>query len=125
VINGQTCIMSALRASRMQGAGYTWDIQWHGPEADCTGCTIWLKHHGKPMLEAVRDKDGIPARSADGKPEMRQVRVSFLKRDAEQMLTTIWENNSKKRVSILEKDNWKMSKRNMYFARAITNAQRW
>jgi len=42
------------------------------------------------------------------------------------MLTTVWDDKTKqkRRCSILEKDNWKMSPRNMYFARAITNTQR-
>jgi hypothetical protein len=64
---------------------------------------------------------------------MEQVSVAYMKSDAQKMLTTItdWEGvpqggrPNKKRVSILEKDNWKMTPKNMYFARVISNTQRW
>jgi hypothetical protein len=116
VINGQTAISSALRAARMQSAGYSWDLEWSGTEEDCTGVRVWLYYKGKPLTTRGGE----------------QASVAFLKRDAEKMLTTItdWDGvpsggkPNKRRVSILEKDNWKMSPRNMYFARAITNAQR-
>lgn len=111
IINGQTAISSALRAARMAAAGYSWDIDWHRDlDGECHGCTLFLRFKGRQMV----DRQGEP------------VKVSFLRRDAERMLTTIWgeARGEKKRVSILEKDNWKMSPANMYFARAVTNAQR-
>lgn len=109
IINGQTAVSSAVRAARMQTSGYSWEIEWCGTEEECTGCKLWLYYRGKPITDS-RTK--------------QQATVSFLKRDAEKMLTTLWEDSKKRRASILEKDNWKMSPRNMYFARAITNAQR-
>lgn len=124
VINGQTAISSALRAGRMQAAGYDWEIQWHGSETACTGCTLWLLKDGKPLLVHRRDKDGNILFDQDGNAIVDQAHVSFLESDAKRMMTTQWVNNQKQRVSILEKDNWKMSPRNMYFARAVTNAQR-
>lgn len=108
VINGETAIAAALRAARMQAAGYTWVLEWYGTEAAPTGCRVWPSYKGRPII----GKDGAP------------VSVAFLEVDAKKMLTTVWENNVKKRTSILEKENWKMSPRNMYFARAITNTQR-
>jgi hypothetical protein len=115
VISGSAAISSQLRAARMQNAGYSWDIEWFdGKEwdslrgAECHGCRLWLKFQGKPML----DREGKP------------VCESYQRSDAEKMLTTIWENGQKRRVSILEKDNWKMSPPNMYFARVAANAQR-
>lgn len=121
VINGQTSIAAALRAARMQAAGWDWEIQWLGTEEDCQGVRLWMSRHGKPLLKPVRDDDG----HAIGATE--QVSVAFTRADAEKMMTTIWgeARGEKKRVSVLEKDNWKMTPRNMYFARAITNAQRW
>ncbi|MCC7234886.1 MAG: hypothetical protein IT163_06250 [Bryobacterales bacterium] len=99
-----------MRASKMQEVGFDWDIDWHtSAKGECIGITIWLSRNGKPLM----DKQG------------QQVSVSYMESDAAAMLTTVWENGQKKRVSILEKDNWKMSPRNMYFARCITNAQRW
>lgn len=128
VINGQTCVASALRAGRMQSAGYDWDVAWHGTEDECTGVTLWMKYQGKPMMVPVRNEKGEPLKNDAGELVTQQARSSFKKVDAQRMLTTMWveENgkNVKKRVSILEKDNWKMSGRNMYFARAVTNAQR-
>lgn len=111
IINGQTAISSALRAARMAAAGYSWDIDWHRDlDGECHGCTLFLRFKGSQMV----DREGEP------------VTVSFLRRDAERMMTTMWgeARGEKKRVSILEKDNWKMSPANMYFARAVTNAQR-
>ena len=108
VINGETAIAAALRAARMQSAGYAWSIEWMGTEDAPAGCRLWLYFKGKPLLD----------------PQGKHVSVAFTKTDAQKMLTTIWENNQKKRVSILEKENWKMSPKNMYFARAVTNAQR-
>jgi hypothetical protein len=108
VINGQTAISSAVRAARMQASGYSWQIEWIGTEDDCKGCRLWLYYRGKPLI------------GRDGK----EVSVAFTEKDAQKMKTQIWENGNKRSASILEKDNWKMSPRNMYFARAITNAQR-
>lgn len=110
IIQGRPAISAQIRAAKMQEAGFDWDIQWHaGKDGGCAGITLWLKKLGKDLL----DRAGQP------------VSVSYLESDARSMLTTIWADGTKKRVSILEKDNWKMSPRNMYFARAITNAQRW
>lgn len=108
VINGATAISSALRASRMQAAGYSWDIEWINTKDGCEGCILWLKRNGV----AVQDLAG------------KRVFESFTKADALKMLTTLWDNGQKRRASILEKDNWKMAPRNMYFARAVTNLQR-
>lgn len=110
IIQGRPAISAQLRASKMQEVGFDWDIDWHtSAKGECVGITIWLSRNGKPLM----DKQG------------NQVSVSYMEADAVAMLTTVWENGQKKRVSILEKDNWKMSPRNMYFARCITNAQRW
>lgn len=116
IIKGQTAIAASLRAARMQTAGYSWDLEWL-PDigAECGGCRLWLYYRSQPMMQPVRDRAGHPT----GVEE--HVSVAFTRTDAERMLTTM----DGKRVSILEKDNWRMSPRNMYFARAITNAQRW
>lgn len=116
VIKGQTAIAASLRAARMQAAGYHWDLEWL-PDigAECGGCRLWLYRCGQPMIQPIRDRAGHPT------GEREHISVSFTRADAERMLTTM----DGRRVSILEKDNWKMSPRNMYFARAVTNAQRW
>lgn len=110
VIQGQLAIRANFRALRMQEEGYEWDVEWHsGKGGACEGSTIWLRYRGRPMLDRAGN----------------QISVSFLKSDAEKMMTTMWINGAKQSVSILEKDNWKMDPRSMYFARAITRAQRW
>jgi hypothetical protein len=115
VISGSAAISSQLRAARMQTAGYSWDIEWFDGKkwdsmrgAECHGCRLWLKFRGEPMLDR----------------EAKPVCESYQRSDAEKMLTTIWDNGQKKRASILEKENWKMSPANMYFARVAANAQR-
>ena len=141
IINGQTAIASALRAGRMQAAGFDWVLQWHGTHQECKGCTLWLSRHGKPLISeqpqvwTAPEPPLFPFCDPDGKPiiqaghylTMRQ-HESFLESDAKALLTTLWEgqkgNKVPRRASVLEKDNWKMSPRNMYFARAATNAQR-
>ena len=110
IIQGRPAISAQLRASKMQEVGYSWTIKWHtSPKGECCGITLYLYKDGQKLL----DEEGA------------HVTVNYSEADAQAMLTTIWENNQKRRVSILEKDNWKMSPRNMYFARCITNAQRW
>ena len=114
IINNRAAISAQLRAARMQARGYTWELEWHSnAKGECEGVTVWGKFKGEPM----KDRQG------------QQVSVSYLKSDAERMMTTVteWKDRQKttRRASILEKDNWKMSPRNMYFARAITNFQRW
>ncbi len=123
VISGATAVSAALRAARMQSAGFDWDVDWFGTEDKCTGCRLWLKLNGRPMLKPARDEAGTPI-LRDDKPVMEQVSVSYRETDAAKMMTTLWEDGNKRRASILEKENWKMNPKNMYFARAITNAQR-
>jgi hypothetical protein len=134
VINGVTSIASALRASRMQAAGFSWDIDWLGPEGDCEGCRLWLYFNGKPVMKPRRDDHGGVKTDDAGKVLMEQVSEAFTKADALLMKTTLyeddpkfpgdWKKKIKKRVSVLEKENWQMSRRNMYFARCVTNLQR-
>lgn len=116
IIKGQTAIAASLRAARMQTAGYSWDLEWL-PDIgmECGGCRLWLYYRNQAMMQPVRDNTGHPTGAEE------HVCVAFTRADAERMLTKM----DNRRVSILEKDNWKMSPRNMYFARAVTNAQRW
>jgi hypothetical protein len=127
LIQGTPAVNAQLRAARMQRAGFSWEIDWFdSPEGVCEGCRLWLFRNGRPLMKAMRDATGNAVLDAKGQPVQVQVSVSFLKKDAEILKTTMWDNDTKqkKSVSVLEKDNWKGSPRNMYFARAITNAQR-
>jgi hypothetical protein len=118
IIENQPSISAAARAARVEMKyGFGWDIDWHERDGVCVGCSLHLKHisNNKPLL----DPSGNP------------VVVSFLESDAKKLKTKIWEYDKilKKRVpregSALDKDNWKNTPRNMYFSRAVSNAQRW
>lgn len=131
LISGRPAVGSHLRAARMQRAGYSWDIDWFEQDGVCSGVRLWLYKNGQPMLQTIRNADGTVVLNEDGTPKMQHVSVSFMKSDAERMMTKIWEWSQQERknvprtASILEKDNWKNTPRNMYWARCITNAQRW
>lgn len=126
VINGATAIAAALRAARMQAAGVTWDIQWLGTDDSPMGCRLWPYFKGKPLMQPRRDEAGNLVGGSDGKAIMDRVSVAFTRKDAERMLTSVWDDKTKqkRRCSILEKENWQMAPKNMYFARAVTNLQR-
>ena len=104
LVNGVTSISSAVRASRMQRSGYSWRMLWHeNKEGACVGVTLYLYYQGKPLKEFRRVGDAL---------EEVQASVSFLEADAKHI-----DNFSKPGSA------WKKSVRNMYFARAISNAQ--
>ena len=125
VINGRPSISSALRGARFQAAGYGWVPEWfQDSKGECAGCRLWLYYRGKALMKPRRDETGAVLRDEGGNPIMEHVSESFTRKDALALMTTVWENNTKKRASVLEKENWKMTPRNMYFARAIANAQR-
>lgn len=128
LISGTPAVNAQLRAARMQRAGFSWEIDWfYDDKGFCTGCRLWLYRNGKPILKPARNEAGEPL-VIDGKVQMEQVSVAFLRRDAERLMTKIWDQGDGKpprTASVLEKDNWKNTPANMYFARAVTNAQRW
>lgn len=101
LIQGRVSVGSNLRAARMQRAGYSWDIL----QLDNKGCRLLLKFQGKPLM--CEQIDG-----ATGTISQVPTVVSFMAEDAAV-------------AGLIGKDNYKKNPRNMYFARAITNAQRW
>lgn len=101
LIQGRVAISANMRASRMQRAGYDWDIL----QLDDKGCRLQLKYQGKPLMcEQIDTETGAVTRVP--------VVVSFTAADAAT-------------AGLIQKDNYKKNPRNMFFARAITNAQRW
>ena len=133
LIQGTPSISAQLRAARMQRAGYSWEIDWfEDAQGNCTGCRLWLSHNGHPVLKPKRDEDGNVILNDDQQPIHEQVNVGFLKKDAEKLMTKIWDvpqpgtrDKTFRVASVLEKDNWKNTPMNMYFSRAVTNLQRW
>lgn len=108
IIQGRVAVGANLRAARMQKAGYSW------PQMILTneGCWIPLEFQGKKLLQQKVNADGTLVFDGDGNPVMVQTVVSFTKQDA---VT----------AGLFGKDNYKKNPRNMFFARAVTNAQRW
>lgn len=96
IIQGRPAVGAGLRSARMKAGGYDWRFARH----DDKGCKILLFKDGKPILNA----DGT------------QAAVEFNDADAAHIM--------KGRDGAV-KDNWRNHPKNMYFARAITNAQRW
>jgi len=107
IIKGRVAVGANLRAARMQRAGYGW------PGMICRddGCWIPLEFQGKPMLQQQVDDKGSPVVNDKGEPVLVQVLVSYTKADAD-------------RAGLSGKDNYKKDPSSMYYARAITRAQR-
>lgn len=101
-------ISAHLRAARMRAAGWSW------PQMILTngGCWLPLEFQGKPLLRPKLNPEGIPLLDAAGASIMEQVVVDFTKADAQL-------------AGLMTKDNYRKNPRNMYWARAVTNAQRW
>lgn len=107
IIQGRVAVGASLRAARMQRAGFSW------PQMTCTdkGCWIPLCLKGEPILQQKVDDNCNLVFKTDGSPAMSQVVVSFTENDA-------------KNAGLAAKDNYKKDPSSMYFARAITRAQR-
>ncbi len=106
IIQGRVAVGASLRAARMQRAGYSWPQMIVNDK----GCWIPLAFQGAPMMQQKVDERG-QAVFDQGKPVMTQVVVSFDLKDAQL-------------AGLAGKDNYKKDPSSMYFARAITRAQR-
>lgn len=108
IIQGRLAVGANLRAARMQRAGFAW------PAMILTenGCWLPLEYKGQPLLRQKVSQKGELQFDGEGQPTREQVIVSFTAEDA-------------KAAGLHGKDNYKKNPRNMYFARAVTNAQRW
>jgi hypothetical protein len=100
IVQGRIAVSAQLRAARMQRAGFEWDVL----QLDDQGCRLLLKKNGAPIVTTVIDGDGTQIEVA--------AIVSFTADDA-------------KRAGLAGKDNYQRYKPDMFFARAITRAQRW
>ena len=101
LIKGRVSISANIRAAKMKTAGYDWDIL----QLDEAGCRLRMKYKGRFIMREEIDE-------ATGDVRMVPAIVSFTLDDA-------------KKAALAGKDNYKNYARNMFFARAITNAQRW
>jgi hypothetical protein len=107
IIKGRVAVGAALRGARMQRAGFSW------PQMLVTdkGCWIPLCFRGEPMLCPKVDENGGIVTDSSGNPVMTQVVVSYTLKDAQA-------------AGLAAKDNYKKMPSDMYYARAITRAQR-
>lgn len=96
LIQGRVAVSANIRASRMQRAGYDWDIL----QLDEKGCRLQMKFKGQLLTRQDSDGRKVPAV------------VSFTEQEAT-------------KAGLIGKEMFKKYAPNMYFARAITNAQRW
>lgn len=101
IIKGRPAIGASLRAARMKKAGYSWTQM----VCNDKGCWIPLEYQGEPMMHRKTDADG---KMTD---EKVQVVVSFTEADAQ-------------RAGRMKNDNYQKDPSSMFFARAITRAQR-
>lgn len=101
IIQGRVAISANMRAARMQRSGYDWDVL----QLDDKGCRLRLKYKGQPLMTEEKNEQ-------TGEVRKVPVVIAFMEQDAA-------------RAALIGKDNYKKNPRNMYFARAITNAQRW
>jgi hypothetical protein len=110
--NGRPGVMNEMIAAKLADAGWSWDIAWSATNGKCTGCSLYPKYQGQPILEAD------PA-DPSGQTQRRAV-VSFLKSDADGAL--IWEKG--KQIPLSQKWNFVSWPQDMYFWRAIIRLKR-
>lgn len=117
--NGKPAIENEIVASKLQQAGYDWDIEWledtvqhkGKPWKRCVGCTLWLKKWRKEeqFYAPVLDRNNQP------------ISVSFTEADADH--AKIWEKG--KTISLSEKWNFQSWARDMYYWRAISRVKKY
>jgi len=112
-MNGKPNVATEILATKIQQAGFGWDIDWTWEELThkgkpwkrCTGCTLWLKAYNRTTnaYEPVVDRNG------------EAVSVSFTEADADHAM--IWEKG--KQMPLSEKWNFKSWGQDMYYWRAM------
>jgi len=112
-MNGKPNVATEILATKIQQAGYGWDIDWSWedlthkgkPWKRCTGCTLWLKAYNQRAnaWEPVVDRNGDC------------VSASFTEADADHAM--IWEKG--KQMPLSEKWNFKSWGQDMYYWRAM------
>jgi hypothetical protein len=86
IVSNRPVLSSQMLATRMQELGYDWDPYfWQDDKGNCTGCQLFMKYQGKPMLRPKRNPDGSEKRNAAGAVEMEQASVRFTAEDATRM----------------------------------------
>lgn len=107
VIKGRTSCSGALIAALLKRAGFSWTFVEHNEN----GCTLAIFRNGKPMMERWLDDKG--------EWRERQVRISFLRADADRAGLTAKQGEKKDQPSMYDKYG-----PDMYFNRCITRLQK-
>lgn len=107
IIQGRPAVGAQLRAARMQRAGFSWT-----PTITEKGCWLAMFYQGKAiMVPRINPDTSEVIRNDHGEVVSEQLVISFTEKDATAM-------------NLLGKDNWKKNRSDMFFARAVTRAQR-
>jgi hypothetical protein len=117
--NGKPGVMTEILATKIQQAGFGWDIDWDWetlqhkgkPYKRCTGCTLWLKQLNSRTneWEPVVDRNDQP------------VSAWFKESDADHAM--IYEKG--KQIPLSEKWNFKAWGQDMYFWRAMSRLRKY
>jgi hypothetical protein len=118
--NGRPAVMTEILATKVQQAGYSWDIDWDFEKTKgknnkewnrCVGCTLWLKQFNRDTnrYEPVLDRKG------------QAISASFTEADADN--AEIHERGAK--IALSAKWNFKAWPQDMYFWRAMSRLRKY
>ena len=115
--NGRPALENEIVASKLQQAGYDWDVEFleetgqhkGKPWQRCVGCKLWLKKVVNGRMEPLLDRNGQP------------ISVAFTEADADHAM--IWEKG--KQIPLSEKWNFRAWARDMYYWRCIGRVKKY
>jgi hypothetical protein len=117
--NGKPSLENEIVASKLQQAGYDWDVEWleekiehkGKPWLKCVGCTLWIKkwNASEQTYKPLVDRKG------------QQISVAFTEADADHAM--IWEKG--KQIKLSEKWNFQSWGRDMYYWRTIGRVKKY
>lgn len=117
--NGKPSTENEIVASKLQQAGWNWDVEWitettqhkGKPWNKTVGCRLWPKKWNST------EQAYIPLTDRDGEP----VSVEFTEADADH--AQIWEKG--KQIPLSQKWNFQSWGRDMYYWRCISRFKKW
>jgi hypothetical protein len=117
--NGRPATENEIIATKLQQAGFNWDIEWleeeiqhkGKPVKKCIGCTLWVKKW------SAAEQKYLPVLDRNGKP----VSVAFTQYDAD--TAQIWEKG--KQIPLSQKWNFQSWGRDMYYWRTIGRVKKY
>lgn len=121
--NGKPGIENDIVASRLQEAGYSWDIVWAertektpggGDWQRCVGCTLYLKKMN-PVTKRYE-----PMNDLTGK----QIGVAFLEGDAKNAMMYDRGGDGGKKA-LADRDVWRSFPRDMYFHKCVARVKKY